>query len=553
MLLKERLAFRSTLMVRLRFFNPRELSYIFFGLFLFFGVLIVDDYGISMDEPIQRKHGIVSFEHMNQSLGLFNKPSVYNIDLKTYDYRAYGVLFQLLSYGIEVLLQLENPKNIFLVRHILVFFLFWIATIFFFKLLLYRFCSWRLAIMGTAFLILSPRIFANAFYNPKDLPLLSFCIISAYSLIKFVDTKTVKYVVLHAISTAMAIDTRIVALYIPVVCFLMIVVEWIGVRETWFKVRNYLLYTSLYAILLCFFTILFWPFLWDNPIAGMVYALKHMSNYPWYGSVFFMGKILYPYDLPWYYVPIWIFISVPIMYSLLWFFGFISFVFTLLKKGKALFEPGIIRTDFIVFSLFIIPIVSVILFSSTLYNDWRHLYFVYPFFLYFSLYGFMVLCKSLNKLRSILFRKAKFLQASMYIIMFLYLMGVLVEMIQIHPHENVYFSEVVLGNAEDYFELDYYGLSFRQGIEFVLDNEKDSLINIAYSSFSGINNENIIPYEGRRRLKSCSIDSSTYFITNYHPNLRAIRTETIFPTDQQLVHSIYVNENRILGIYRLRK
>ena len=43
--------------------------------------------------------------------------------------------------------------------------------------------------------------------------------------------------------------------------------------------------------------------------------------------------------------------------------------------------------DLIYYLLFLIPIILVIFFNSTLYDGWRHLYFIYPLFLIFTIKG----------------------------------------------------------------------------------------------------------------------------------------------------------------------
>ena len=44
--------------------------------------------------------------------------------------------------------------------------------------------------LGSLFLILSPRIFAHSFYNSKDLAFLSFFIISIYTMVRYLEEKT---------------------------------------------------------------------------------------------------------------------------------------------------------------------------------------------------------------------------------------------------------------------------------------------------------------------------------------------------------------------------
>ena len=149
-------------------------SFFFFIIILFLGASIVGDYGISMDEPIERKHGIVAFDYLNEKFNLF--PGIEKgtgENLNTYDHRDYGMIFQLAAYGLELLLGINNSRDVFLLRHLLVFILFWLSLVFFYKIIVWQYKDWRIGILGVLFFLLSPRLFAESFYNPKDIPIMA--------------------------------------------------------------------------------------------------------------------------------------------------------------------------------------------------------------------------------------------------------------------------------------------------------------------------------------------------------------------------------------------
>jgi len=193
---------------------------IFFLLILIFGFLIVEDYGISMDEPIERKHGIVAFDYVNEKLGLFPSiPKGTEINLVNYDHRDYGLIFQFSAYSLELLFNIDNSRDVFLLRHFLVFLLFWVSLIFFHKIIEMRFKDWKIGLLGVVFFLLSPRLFADSFYNPKDIPLMSFFIISTFTLIKFFYLQTKTNAIYLGIACGLAVSTRIVGIIIPVFTF----------------------------------------------------------------------------------------------------------------------------------------------------------------------------------------------------------------------------------------------------------------------------------------------------------------------------------------------
>ena len=166
--------------------------FIFFTFFIT-GILIYDDYGISWDEYYNRINGFVALNSIRKlfSLNVIYPNLVHSTESFTEGAKMYGVLFDLPMAFIEEKLQVDDSKNYFLFRHFFNFLIFFISSIFFYLLLNKRF-SKKLSVIGLLFLILSPRIFAENFYNLKDIVFLSFFIIALYFAINFLDHSSYK-------------------------------------------------------------------------------------------------------------------------------------------------------------------------------------------------------------------------------------------------------------------------------------------------------------------------------------------------------------------------
>jgi hypothetical protein len=532
--------------------NRHELIvWTFFLGYLFIGYQIYDDYGISMDEPIQRKHGMVSLEYVNRQLGEpFNIPNIYNIDVQYYDHKDYGVIFQMGCYALELLLDLKDSRDIFLLRHALVFLLFWVSVVYFYKLLEYHFKDWRLALLGAAFLVLSPRIFANAFYNPKDIPLLSWCIISTYTMLKFLDLRNFKYAFLHGFACAMAINTRIVGVYIPVITIGFYLLDrFKSHRWLFYRWRN-ILSLALFLSLLVLFTIAFWPFLWHNTIQNFVYAFSSMSQFRWFNTIFFMGEYYYPQELPWYYILMWILISTPMAYFILFLVGLLGVIFNSLKNYRIIYSTNYQRNTLIFLSFLATPLIAVIFLNSTLYNGWRHLYFIYPFLLLFSINGIKFL---LLFIESVDFHQFESKIGLVCMILFTTLL-VGYSMHQMHPFQNVFFNSIVLKKSGDLFELDYYGLSFRYSLEELLKLDSDT-IKVAFSSSAGVGNTYILPHEDKVRIQISVPDSANYFISNNQRNIHPFDSNRndYHIKSENIIGKTIVQNNAIIKTYLVNK
>jgi hypothetical protein len=124
-----------------------------------------------------------------------------------------------------------------------------------------------------------------------------------------------------------------------------------------------------------------------------------------------------------------------------------------------------------------------------------------------AIYGFTELIKFVKK------------QWAIRIIAFSTIISILfifVFMIANHPFQNVYFNFLAGKNIRQNFELDYWGLSYRQGLEYILETDKSKQINIAADLEMCHLNFSIIPIEERKRLIwTYDLNSANYFLSNF--------------------------------------
>ncbi len=196
----------------------KKITLVLFLIFFLIGFLTFKDYGISVDEEFQRSSGFywlsyilnfTPFEELSSEVALkFSESRVFTVS-RPEDHPYYGVIFDLPVALIEVLFKVNDPKNYFHLKHFLTFVLFFLGSIFFYKLLLNRFSNYTIAILGTLFFVMSPRIYGNSFYNPKDIIFLSLISIAMYYCFKLFDNMSYKNFLIFAIFSALATSQRI--------------------------------------------------------------------------------------------------------------------------------------------------------------------------------------------------------------------------------------------------------------------------------------------------------------------------------------------------------
>ena len=203
----------------------KNIVYLFFSIFFIIGVFTFKDYGLTGDEVFERQTG---FYWLNYVLGFTPFDNIKSIAAikfeeikgftlpKTEDNPFYGVIFSLPAAFLEVIFNIEDSKNYYHLYHFLNFTLFFIASIFFYKLLLNRFLNINIALVGTLFFVLSPRIYASSFYNNKDLVFLSLATIALYYCFKSLEKINYKNLLIFSIFAAMCTSSRIFGVIFPV-------------------------------------------------------------------------------------------------------------------------------------------------------------------------------------------------------------------------------------------------------------------------------------------------------------------------------------------------
>jgi hypothetical protein len=537
---------------------PDSMAFIILSGLLILGIFLADDYGIHWDEHSQYNHGLVTAQYINELCGgcISDKP-LSDVHLIEYKDRTHGVIFQMVALGIQTLLGIHDIRQILLLRHYLTFFIFWISLVFFYRLLKKYLNDKYLAITGLLFFILSPRIFAESFYNSKDIVFLSLTIFCTWTLLGFLDRPSFKSAFMHALTSALLIATRVTGIFMPVATIFLIAIKLLlmepGVFQFFNKyfrqkhpgfLRRSLIWPIAYLALASLLLVAFWPYLWQNPLNHFREIFTSMSHFPWDDPVLFAGNFLNPKALPFYYVQVWMAITTPLLYSVLFLAGLI--VIPLGRKSSAdRFY------DLVPVVLFFFPLLAVILLHSVLYDGWRQVYFLYIPFMMIALRGF----QGLFQLLTVRSRKNSFLW--LYRILFLCAAASCIDNVifiaRYHPDEQVYFNFLAGKEPVRDFEGDYWGLSYREDLEYILQSDPSDTLKICAVNWPVKANADAFPPEQRKRLKFTDIDEAKYFISNYRFPIEHDKfAGREYPYDSPL-YEVKVKNYIISGVYGLNR
>lgn len=493
------------------------------------GLAVLRDYGISWDEP----------EHYNY--GLVNSAYVFGGDRALLDsgMKAYGVAFEWLCLGVVKLLRLSDIRDILYARHLITHLFFLFSALFLYRTVLLVWEEEWLGLTAALFYILSPAVYAHSFFNPKDLPFLSMFVICTYLAVRALSAGTWRDWAVLGAASGLLMNIRVTGAVLPALAAAFALPELLAGKE-----RARALLPRLAAALAAGAAALYltWPYLWAAPLPRLAEAFRGMAHFPWPGGVLFGGKMISARELPWSYAPVWLAITTPPAYLLL------------AAAGAGLLLPGFFRgnTDpaaarrrfFSLFFLacFALPFLLVAALHSVLYDGWRQLFFVYGSFL-------LLAASALHRLAGLLPGRRK---AWLFVLIGLVCAGTLREMAVLHPFENVYFNDLVRGlkrgseGLRMNYELDYWGTSFKQGLEYILKTDARPRIKLFTNIVPSVFALYALPKEDRRRLVmiDARYETPDYYLSNY-------RWSPALTMNYPEVFSITRYNSRILSVWKV--
>ena len=348
----------------------------------------------------------------------------------------------------------------------------------------------EVAFYSVLFLSLFPHFIANTQYNPKDVPIAAWITISFFCFCQFIYKKRYLYAILAGIFMGVALAT-VVSAIISIPIFFVTYLSFLFFHERIYKDTNWKEYLFRDSILFLVFIVvtifvLFvcWPVLWTEP--GMFFsAIQLFQHHTWNGLVLFNGHFILASEMPWYYAPQAILMSLPILVDILGVFGVFYCLRKIILSVKTLIKSTCINPECpsLLFSIStillwaLIPIAIFVLPGAVNYDGIRHFFMVFPPLIILAAVGMSIIMTDLRNL-FLNYRVSYFVS-----ILFLLLVSssLLIENIRIFPYGGSYYNELVRliipAHIENIFEAEYWGAPYREGVQWLnLNAQLDSTI-----------------------------------------------------------------------------
>ncbi len=439
------------------------------------GVAVLDDYGVSWDEPASRGRGIVAARYV-----LGDGP------LRTGHNRYYGVSFEAPLLLAERLLGLADSRAVYLLRHLLTH-LFFLTGGFFCWLLAHRlFADRRLALFALLLYLLHPRLYAHSFFNPKDIPFLATFLIALWLVERAFRRDTAAAFALCGAGVGVLVDLRVMGLALFAAVPGLRALDLLLARDRAGR-RRALVTGAVFVLAAAGTRYAVAPWLWSDPFA-VVDAFETLARHPTHLGTLFQGEIVRWPSIPPHYLPTWMAITTPPAALLLALAGAAAVVRRGAARPRDVLRNTGLRFEWLLLACLTLPPAAVVALNSNVYDGWRQMYFLYAPLCLLAACGLRGLLAAAR--RPWARRAAGVLAAAA-------LAGMAVDVARLHPHQAAYFNFLVdrwtPERLRARYDVLYWGTEHREGLEHLLARHPGETLSVDAHEVLLRNNLLILP------------------------------------------------------------
>ena len=455
------------------------------ALFLCAGLAVLDDYGVTIDEPTQRSGALRNLDWLTG-----------NVDLALDHNKFYGTAFEVPLALVERVFDVEGIRGVYLSRHLIAHLFFLTGGLFAYLLTFRLFGARLLALSAMALFLLHPRLYAHSFFNSKDIPFLVMFMAALFLAHRSFRRDTVSAFVLLGVGAGLLVNLRIMGVVLPAAVAALRALDF-ALASGWTERKRVLVTTGAFGLASMLTVYALSLYLWESPIVRAVEWWTTLSQHPSLTLQLFRGDVYSSGDFPIEYIPLWLSITSPPLALLLGCVGATAVTAAaVMALCKAPRNKGL-QFMFLLIGCLTAPVLAVILLNVNVYDGWRHLYFLWAPFSLLAAFGLRFLASAARRPR---------LRAAVYGATGVGFAATLISMALIHPNQQVYFNFFVDRVAPErlraQYLLDNWGHPARQALEWLLANHAKAEVEAQVNTFDIRMKENagILPAASRDRI-----------------------------------------------------
>lgn len=374
--------------------------------------------------------------------------------------------------------------------------------------------------LSALFLVVTPRFYGHAFNNLKDIPMAALSIISIYYLIRLIHhlPHVPRWLLLKlgvVIGLAVAVRAGAIMLlgYVGIALCLWLLTQylkarkpenqrgervsgkvsgWVGkkVRERgseytlprfpasslsdppapYVHLKPVLFKLARIFLIICVIAyhvmLIWWPAAQARPFIQPARALWRTTHFEYPINIFFEGKVISNIDIPWYYMSKWFLITLPEFYFIALAVGLVLVGISVVQRRKGLYYGEQTLGILILLISAALPIAYTVLTNPTEYDGMRHFLFVVP---PLAVIAGISVAKLVERV------SFPFVSIAVIVAILASVAMTVVDMWQLHPHQYIFFNRLFgkgVAQAAKSYETDYWGNSYKEGVEWIVRNYK---------------------------------------------------------------------------------
>ena len=442
--------------------NETRLKYIFYSASAFLLILMLflsKNAGISCDEVL----------HYDHSVSVYNYFATHGHDQSALNTPVTNLKYYGQSYDdiTTFLIKWFRIDDVYRFRHLTSSFAGWLA-IFITGLFAAWISGYRTGIIVLFLYAVSPTFFGHSQNNLKDIPFALAYLSAIYFLLKFLKKGEKNYLnlILLTLSIAFAISIRAGGLLMVCYSYLFLLFYYfyrytIDKKIDFSEFRKKFILICVISVISWFLSILIWPFALQAPVKNVIESYKIMAHFPSTFRQIFEGKVQWSDQMPWYYLPKSMLITIPIVVLS----GLVLFIVFFRVKNN---HEQVLIYGIIIFTI-LFPLFFVMYEKSNVYSSWRQFLFLYPCIVLLSSAGFNICYEYLRK---------NYLRWGLIILIFILSLHPIRFMIKNPQFYYLYYNQLTgsLKGAYGNYETDYYYISQTAASEWLIDYLKNEKI-----------------------------------------------------------------------------
>lgn len=424
------------------------------------------DYGVTVDEEVAYKNGKY---FINWFASGFHDRTI----IDEGNQRLYGSFFNAISAFVAD----HSPFGVYDTGHLVIAITSFIGVVFAYRLGK-RLAGPMAGFFSALLLLLTPLYYGHSFMNPKDIPFATMFLVCIYYFIAAYDhlpRLSAKWVAIPGTAIGLTLGIRVGAVML-FGYLLALIALWLLARyrnSTSYRgriiagdVRAAIVSSIGIGLVAWVVMLVWWPYGQISPILNPLRALKRSAHFTDYGgTTLYRGRSLASDALPWHYLPTWFSITLPEFYGLILSVGVVTLLIRIIVKrfpNEGNDPDRQSKMLFLVFATFF-PVATAMVMRPILYDANRHFLFVVPPLAVLSgiILAWLLTVGLPSKLKIVMASLVSIIAAT-----------TLFDMTRLHPYEYVLFNRSFGGlhAALGRYETDYWGVSHKEGIDWLIAN-----------------------------------------------------------------------------------